>query len=64
MYMLYMSLHFPKFISITAYVLLFIIDSQYLFRLANMLYCKVLVEANSELSSELPPQSKVCIGHP
>lgn len=64
MYILFMSLNLPKFISITMYSLLHIIDSQYFFRLANMLYCKALVEANSELSSGLPPQSKACKGHP
>lgn len=64
MYILYTSLYLPQFISIITYLLLFIIDSQYLFRLANMLYCEVLVEVNSKLSSGLPPQSKAYTGHP
>lgn len=46
MYILSTALHLPKFISIIVYLLLFIIDSQYLSRLANKLYCKVLVEVN------------------
>lgn len=64
MYILYTSSYLPKFISLTTDLLLFITNSQYLFRLANMLYCKALVDAHSKLSSGLPPQSKARTGHP